>query len=215
MGQVKAGKYNFSKLSRELEALYVDLLIPFMKVRRDMPFPTEPERSETDGEHAFSLSMFALTINDRLKLGLDNGKIAQYALVHDLVEAHAGDISARSTDEEQLIKIDREREASLIIKKQFTRTTPWIPRLIEAYEAKSDEESKFVYAVDKLMGSYTWIAGKGAGWSHTYTKQDGSDYHRVVARLRKKASVYPELLPLFDLIHEQLNQARKRYAESS
>lgn len=203
--------YDARKIMVDILDLYEGLLVPYMKVRRDLPFPTEPERKETDGEHAFMLAMVAITIAHKLKLPLDHGKIAQYALIHDLVEAHAGDVSARSTDEEQQVKIDREREAFLVIKERYTRKAPWIPELIEAYEARIDDEAKFVYAVDKQMGTYSWMAGGGHGWRGNYPEADGSSYHRVAERLRKKASVYPELLPLFDEIHQELDKRREDY----
>lgn len=199
---------NAHKLMEDILDLYDGLLIPYMKVRRDIPSLVDKEGQETDGDHAFMLAMVSITLAYRMGLELDHGKIAQYALIHDLVEAHAGDISARSTDEEQVIKIDREREARLIIKERYAKKAQWIPELIESYEAKSDEEAKFVYAVDKQMGTYTWMAGKGKGW---YYRPDGTDFHQVVKRLRKKASVYPELLPLFDEIHEELDKRRKNY----
>ncbi len=197
-----------NSLMHDILDLYQGLLIPYMKVRRDMPFPTEPERKETDGEHAFMLAMVAVTVAEKMKLKLDRGKIAQYALIHDLVEAHAGDVSARSSEEEQQVKVNREQEAFLVIKKRYAKKIPWIPKLIEAYEHHSDEEATFVYALDKQMGSYSWLSGNGEGWFDDYHEEDGSTYHRVLRRLRKKASVYPNLQPLFDEVHAELDKRR-------
>lgn len=195
----------------EVLDLYQGLLIPYMQVRRDIPFPAEPDRFETDGEHAFSLAMIAITIAHKMGLDLDSGKIAQYALVHDLVEAHAGDVSARASDAELKIKVDREHEAFLVIKERYSKSAPWIPELIEAYEARSDDEAKFVYSVDKQMGGYTWMSGSGIHWSKNYPSKDGSDYHNVYQRLRKKAEIYPATLDLFDEIHDELDERRLGY----
>jgi len=201
------------KLVNDLVELYAGLLVPFMKVRRDMPFPTEPERQETDGEHTFTLGMIALTIHERMALELDTGKIAQYALVHDLVEAHAGDVSARTASDQELqVKVDREHEAYLVIKERFEISAPWIPRLIDAYEARQDEESKFVYVVDKCLGALTRMAGEGARWNEYYPTAES--YHKIVDRLRKKAVTFPELLELFDEVHHELDIRRKQYAKS-
>jgi 5'-deoxynucleotidase YfbR-like HD superfamily hydrolase len=210
MGSNKA--QDVRKIMEDVLDLYNGLLIPYMKVRRDLPFPTEPGRRETDGEHAFMLAMAAVTIAHKMGLDLDHGKIALYALIHDLVEAHAGDVSARhSTDEEQQVKVNREHEAFMVIKQRYARKAPWIPKLIEKYEAKQDEEAKFVYAVDKQMGSYTWMSGGGVGWHRDY-KDDDAGYPKVVKRLRKKASVYPDLLPLFDEVHNELDKRRRNYS---
>lgn len=207
-------KNSSQKLTNDLIELYTGLLIPFMKVRRNWPFPTEPERDETDGEHAFSLAMIALTIHERLQLGLNTGKISQYALVHDLVEAHAGDVSARVADQKaHLLKTDREHEAYMIIKKQFEVSAPWIPRLIEAYESRADEESKFVYVVDKCIGALTCMAGDGARWSEYYPTPES--YRETVKRLRKKASQFPALLELFDVIHDELDARQAAYTKAN
>lgn len=208
-----SNKQDTHKIMLDILDLYEGLLIPYMQVRRDMPFPGDPERKETDGEHAFMLAIVAITLAHRLELNLDDGKIAQYALIHDLVEAHAGDVSAAASDDEQLVKVDREREAFLVIKERFANKVPWIPELIEKYEAKSEPEAKFVYATDKQMGTYSWLAGGIVNWKHVYTDDpDGDHYHKVVGRLRKKASAYPDLLPLFDEIHEELDTQRTKYS---
>jgi len=200
-----------SVLADDLLDLYTGLLIPFMKVRRDMPFPTEPERDETDGEHAFTLAMLALTINEQLTLGLDNGKIAQYALIHDLVEAHAGDVSARADQSKLNTKARREHEAFVIIKKRYELTAPWIPELIESYEARADDEARFIYAADKFMGALTQIANDGARWSDIHPSADA--YRKVVNRLRDKALAFPALLELFDRIHDELDERRLQYVK--
>ncbi len=204
-------KLKSAQVVDELLGLYNELLVPFMKVRRDMPFPTEPDRDETDGEHAFSLAMIAMTLNERQNLKLDSGLIAKYALVHDLVEAHAGDISVRSPHWSTQIKTDREHEAYLIIKERFVEHAPWIPALIEDYEARKDPEAKFVYATDKIMGALVRMAGGGIRWAEYYPGMDGKTYHAVVARLRKKAEAFPQLLDLFDAIHHELDVRRIGY----
>ncbi len=155
--------------------------------------------------------MVALTIAERMDLSLNRGLIAEYALIHDLVEAHAGDVSARASDEELLLKVDREKEACVYIKARYATIAPWIPTLIERYEARSDDEAKFVYAVDKCMGALTWLSGDGMKWQQNYPEKDGSQYHNVVRRLRKKASIYPDLLEYFDSLHELLDNRRPDY----
>jgi putative hydrolases of HD superfamily len=194
----------------EVLDLYEGLLIPFMKVRRDITFPGERDRHETDGEHTFTLVMIAVTLVHRLELDLDIAKVIQYVLVHDLVEAHAGDVSARSTEQEQLVKIDREHEALMTIKERFAKTTPWIPEYIEAYESKSDEESKFVYALDKQMGYYNYLLSDKPHWIEGFPKQE--DYHRTSTRLRKKASMYPDLVPLIDTLHNELDKRSQNFS---
>jgi 5'-deoxynucleotidase YfbR-like HD superfamily hydrolase len=199
------------QLIDELLDLYSDLLVPYMKIRRDMPFPTESDRQETDGEHSFTLAMVAITLSERLNSGLDSGLLAKYALIHDLVEVHAGDLSVRASEAEHRQKVDREHEAFLVIQEKFLGHAPWIAREIEAYEARGDEESNFVYACDKLMGALTRITGNGENWADYYPEESGDTYHRVVERLRAKAQTYPPLLDLFDMLHTRLDVLRPEY----
>ena len=201
----------------DLLEFYQKLLIQYMKFRRDMPFPTESERDETDGEHAFTLAMIALSLNERLRRNLDSGKIAKYALIHDLVEVHAGDTSVKAPEDEHVLKETREIEAYQKIKEDFATTFPWVHEMIAAYEEKSDPESKFVYIVDKYAGALSWLAGEGDNWKRYYPQEDGSLYHRVVERLRAKVIRFddPEMLELFDLIHDELEQKRTSYFEQS
>lgn len=198
-------------LAKELLDLYGNLIIPFMKIRRDIYFPTEPGWHETDGEHAYTLSMLAITLAERMDLKLDTGLIAKYALVHNLVEVHAGDVSARANAEALANKAAREQEAYLLIKETYLSHAPWIAEYIEKYEKRNDEESKFVYAADKCMGALAWLVGNGAHWARNYPEENGASYHKVVGVLRKKASIYPPLLGFFDEIHNELDKRRVQY----
>lgn len=201
----------------DLLVFYKKLLVPFMRIRRDMPFPQESERMETDGEHSFTLAMVALSLNERLGLKLDSGKLSQYALVHDLVEVHAGDLSVKAAEADHAQKEAREHEAYKLIKQDFAEIFPWVHTTIEKYESKADPESKFIYAVDKLMGALGWLAGEGKNWAQYYPDETGELYHQVVQRLRTKVEKCgpDELLDLFDELHDELEQKRERFYKVS
>lgn len=190
----------------ELLDLYEGLLLPFLKVRRDMPFPSERGRQETDGEHAFTVSVIAITVAERMGLALDTGLIAKYGLVHDLVEAYAGDVSVRNGGRAYEEKDAAELEALDKIKDKYADSAPWIPKYIEMYEEKADEESRFVNAIDKCMGALVRMADHGETWAEYYPEEDGSEFHRVVPRLRKKAASSPDGLLLFDAFYSELEK---------
>lgn len=141
------------QLIDDLLIFYKELLIPFLKIRRDIYFPTEPWRQETDGEHSYLLAMVAVSVNERLGLNLDLEKVMRYSLIHDLVEVHAGDVSVRDSSGRYEDKGAKEQEALLTIKDRFANIFPWVHQAIHDYESQSDEESKFVYATDKNMGA--------------------------------------------------------------
>lgn len=198
------------KLVEEILELYSGLIVPFMKVRRDMPFPTESERQETDGEHAFTVSLVAITVAERLDLKLDSGLIARYGLVHDLVEAYAGDVSVRTGGDAYHQKHQKEHESFLKIKEKYSRSAPWIIELIDKYEQQEDEESRFVYGIDKCMGGLVRMADGGKSWPDYYPEPDGSGIHKVIQRLRKKAETSKLALPFFDAMYKELD---KRWPE--
>jgi hypothetical protein len=84
-----------------------------------------------------------------MKLPLDIEKVLKYALAHDLVEAHAGDTFLYD-EEARATKDAREKEALA----RIAREHPEFPELIETidgYEHREDVESRFVYALDKMI----------------------------------------------------------------
>lgn len=211
------GMPKYDEILDDLNVFYKKLLVPYMRIRRDMPFPEEPWRMETDGEHAFSLAMVAISLNERLNLRLDAGKIAMYALTHDLVEVHAGDLSVKADESDHAQKAAREEEAYKIIEQDFAEIFPWVHKIIAEYEAKSDKESQFVYAVDKYMGALGWLAGEGKNWSKYYPQKNGELYNTVLERLRVKVKLFHrgEILELFDAIHDRLEKKREKYFKQS
>lgn len=127
----------FQKLLKEFNLIYRDLDSIHLKNNLD-----------NDVEHSFRVAMLCWMIIEEYKLKLDINKVIKYALLHDLVEVYAGDVSiyAKVKSED---KAKREHQALLKLKKNFPKLKSlW--KLIEIYEKKNDDESKFVYVVEKL-----------------------------------------------------------------
>ncbi|MBL8032021.1 MAG: HD domain-containing protein, partial [Candidatus Doudnabacteria bacterium] len=68
-------------------------------------------RQETDVEHSYNLAMTAWFIAPHFPK-LDHDLVIRYALVHDLVEVHAGDTYVYGSREELASKHDREAAAA-------------------------------------------------------------------------------------------------------
>src|SRR5262245_60113888 len=80
----------------ELERVVRELVIPFYRVDRDMYIPKDgrgTRKLENDAEHCWSLAFLACAIAPQVDASLDVGKIAQLAIVHDVPEIFAGDVS--------------------------------------------------------------------------------------------------------------------------
>lgn len=62
---------------------------------------TLPDRKESTAEHSWSVTMIAMILMDRLKKefpSIDELRIIKLALIHDVVEIYAGDVSAFDTE---------------------------------------------------------------------------------------------------------------------
>ena len=117
------------------------------------------ERPETDTDHTVMLALIACALAPQIRADLDLGLVAQYALVHDLVEVFAGDTpTLRVLDAAaRAAKAAREREAYERIAAAFGATLPWLPDRIGEYEARRTPEARYVKALDKLMPKITHL----------------------------------------------------------
>ena len=111
------------------------------------------------------LAMLAWYFIQKDKLALDVSKVIKYALVHDLVEAYAGDVYIYDNDpSKKADKHKKEKEAAERIQKEFAEFYE-LHELIAAYEARNDAESKFVYALDKVQPVIQIFIDGGRTWN--------------------------------------------------
>ncbi len=144
------------------------LVFSFARVHR-VTLQEDGKTPESDTDHTVMLSVCACALAQKLYPALDIGKVAQFAIVHDLVEAYAGDTNTFNiTEEERHKKEEREKQAFEKIQQEFQTVYPWIPSTIASYEALASDEAQFVKAVDKLMTKLTHRINQGA-----YLKNEG------------------------------------------
>lgn len=179
---------------------FVELTQDFKAVRRKVVLAKEG-REENDAEHSYQLAMIAWYIISTKSLDLDIGKCLKYALVHDLVEVYAGDTPSfvhRKYAEARSKKHEREQRAIQKLLFEFPEIEE-MHELIRVYELKEDEESKFVYALDKILPIMNIYLDKGHSWKmHSITLED------LVEDKSKKVDVSPEIRKYFDLLMEVL-----------
>lgn len=163
---------------------------------------------ESDTDHTVMVSVCACALARKLyPESLDLGLVAQFAIVHDLVEAYAMDTDSFGiTEDAKREKDAREHEAYLRIHREFKDLYPWLPEMIEKYERLDTREARFVKTVDKLMSKITHILNGGA-----YFKAKGMDedtmwnnYQSMVKVAEVKfGNEFPEVLIIMDeLIRE-------------
>lgn len=142
---------NMHKPSLEdLLKLVEQIIIPFYQVKRHTPIRAEGGRYENDAEHSWSVALLAAALAPHIDSGLDVGKICQFAIVHDLVEVHAGDTSNFADEATKATKDKREKAAMHALEKDLT-ALPWIAATIKEYEDQTSIEAQFVKSVDKLL----------------------------------------------------------------
>lgn len=165
-----------------------------------LPDGKKKDRKENNIEHSYSLAMTAWYLSSSYP-NLDKNLLIKYALIHDLVEIHAGDEQAVGrTKKAELAKALREKEALKIIKEDWNDFPDAIKHM-ENYENKSDSESKFVYALDKLMPLFLNLISDGKTWKiYGFSQED------ILATKDSKIPLSPEINKLWQSFREYVVQ---------
>jgi putative hydrolases of HD superfamily len=111
-------------------------------------------RQESVAEHTWRMSLIALLVTPHLKVNVDITALLKIVVVHDLVEAIAGDIpvfEVIATPESQNLKRKRETEAMQKIVAMLPEiNAAEIQSLWHEFESSSSNEARVAQALDKL-----------------------------------------------------------------
>jgi putative hydrolase of HD superfamily len=129
----------------ELQKLVIDLAL----IDRNH-YLAGQQRRENDIEHSFSVALLCWTIVEKYNLELDLLKIFKYSLAHDFVERYAGDVNTFATKAERQKKEEDEKQALARLCKEFEHLEG-LTQTMMVYESKGDDESLFVWSVDKMQ----------------------------------------------------------------
>jgi putative hydrolase of HD superfamily len=174
------------------------LLLVFSQVDRRAHRQHEGEFiPENDTEHSYNLAMTGWYLAQHFP-ELDKNLVIQYALVHDLVEIHAGDTYIYGTKDELDSKAQREDDALKKLDAEWADFSD-MSKSIHAYEHRLDAESKFVYALDKIMPIMLIYIHDGYTW-----KKEGVTVDMLYKAKIEKVTKSPEILPYFNELHELL-----------
>jgi 5'-deoxynucleotidase YfbR-like HD superfamily hydrolase len=165
---------------------------------------------ESDTDHTVMVSVCACALAEKLYPdSLDRGLVAQFAIVHDLVEAYAKDTDSFGiTEEGKRAKDEREHQALIRIQTEFKDVFPWIPDMIQNYERLDTREARFVKTVDKLMSKITHILNHGAYFKSKDMNKEvmWHNYQTMMKSVEEKyGGEFPEILALMD---ELITEAR-------
>ncbi len=189
---------------------FIKLTHDFQKVERTI-FVAGTNRNENDVEHSYQLALVAWYIISNYKLPLNIDLAIKYAMLHDLVEVYAGDTYIFDKDQAVIdSKVDREYEALQRLKKEFPEFSE-MTDLIEQYEGRDDEESKFIYALDKVVAPINIYLDGGKLW-----KVKGVTFEELVENKAPKVAAHAEVKKYFDQLlvllekekHDLFHQAK-------
>ncbi len=189
--------------SSQLENLteFLDFLHEYRNVQRTVSSPEQPF-PENDVEHAYEMAMCAWYLSEAMGLDLDISKLLKYALVHDLVEVYAGDTFSFDA-EARVGKEEREHESFMRINEEWGERFPSLIVEMEEYEMRKNPESKFIYALDKILPVITVHLNEGDPfWSYfKLTREDAA------ANKLPKIAEFPELIPLVEELIASLDES--------
>jgi 5'-deoxynucleotidase YfbR-like HD superfamily hydrolase len=189
--------------------LVSDVITPLFAGERTMVMPFDKNRHENDGEHSLALGLLAGALADQINPSLDTGKITEYAMVHNIVKIHSGDVTVWESDEVVKRKATDETLAADRILNDFPMF-PWIIRKYREYELHDTPEKLFVHALDKIYPHILIVIG-----DYHPVRPTWSAYKRTeeVARAKILES-FPTLLPLFDDLCTTFRQRPHFFSDS-
>lgn len=177
---------------------YISFLNKFSSIKRFVKISKDDD-FESDSEHSYQLALVGWYVSEKLGLELDIKLILKYALVHDLVEVYAGDTDPHGDDIEFILsKEQREQEAIRIIAKMYPDFHS-LQESIARYESLVDNESKYIYLLDKILPIINTYLTK-----NSYYRERGVSYNcwkNWFAGKQAKACFYDtKFQPLLDKV---------------
>lgn len=112
---------------------------------------TSEGRRESVAEHSYQMALMAVLMHSHLEHPVDLGRTLEMVLVHDLVEAEAGDVVFFDTGEAKARKAEREQTAIENLRAMLPAPTgQHVHDLWHEFEAAATAEARFARALDLL-----------------------------------------------------------------
>lgn len=165
-------------------------------------FAVDEDRMENDTEHSYQLAMVTWYVIENENFKLDSNLAIKYALVHDLEEALNGDVHIFD-DKGREDKEAKEIEAMKKIKALFPSWKSY-KKLSLAYKKQTDEESKFVNGLDKILPVLNIYLDNGRSW-----KKENIPLSKLVDNKRVATKVHSFSTKMWTQIEELLSKEEK------
>lgn len=126
----------------------------------------DDSRPENAAEHSWHLTLMAMTLAEHAADGTDIAHVIELLITHDLVEVHAGDHWAASSDAADVSRKEQHAAAKLYGLLPADQTTR-LAALWHEYEARQTPEARFAKAIDALHPMILIWGPGGRGTIHT------------------------------------------------
>ena len=143
-------------------------------------------RNENSAEHSWHLAVALLALKDAMPENLNIDRAIKMALVHDICEIGAGDISVY--DPRRADKTAEERVYLIEFAKKHGEFGDEVMALWREYEEQISLESKWVKVVDRLLPFLLNLATEGKTW-----KEQGICRSQVLAPNAGIAEIAPAI----------------------
>ncbi|MEM7293298.1 MAG: HD domain-containing protein [Pseudomonadota bacterium] len=130
----------------------------------------DESRKENSAEHSWHLAMAVLTTHEKFNLEFDALHAVKLALVHDVCEIDAGDLSVFDANRQ-----NKHADEKKCIARLAAFDEPFAAQLMplwEEYEAQKSEEARWVKVMDRLLPFMTNYATEGRAWQEMGIRAD-------------------------------------------
>ncbi len=141
------------------------------------------ERQENDAEHSWHMAVMAFLLDEHANEKVDQLKVIQMLLVHDLVEIDAGDTYAYDDAGNATKRQREEKAAERIFNILPEDQAKKVRQLWEEFEAEETPESLFAHVLDNFQPLALNDANDGKDWKQKNVKKS-----QILKRNEKTAS---------------------------
>lgn len=194
------------KLMSQPDAQLTQLAHEYATVKR-LTIDRTKENFETDDSHVVHLAALALPYAAEYYPHLDQSKIAIYCLVHDIVEAYAGDVPSLGASQEAMQQKDvDEAKALQRIDDELREQFPRFVQVIRDYEKLDDDEARYVKTFDKLDPGFTHYYSDGKVLTRELQIKSATEFYTHVDEMTARMKSYAPEFPLLMQDRDTLTQ---------
>lgn len=188
--RIRSGQVSFTLIDQERTYMHNihELLIELDKLKSvyRKSYLTDGSRNENSAEHSWHLAVALMVLKDYIPESVNIDHAIKMALLHDVCEIGAGDISVYSSLRSEQTK--NEVEYMAFFEGKYADFGQAAGALWREYENQESPESKWVKVADRLLPFMMNLATQGKTW-----KEQGISKSQVITLNKGIRDLSPEL----------------------